>query len=272
MILKPRPFRKPNYKHPLCPDIAFWLMNEGNGNIVADLSKNNYQGTEQTDSVWRAGLFGPARYFSGDDFLNCGDIVQLNSASAFTIYGWFNQTAVNQREGMFSKVKDGDEQIYVVTWNDNNLYTQIERPSPNDAYGSFAYTSVGSDNWWHYALVFDGSGVANADRLKVYINAQIQTLAFTNTIPTTTADLSGQDFLIGKATAATPRFWVGLIDHMGICSRPLSLSDIQKIYINPFIMFDRDLVELWTGATSVGVPVGAAGIMTTNPGIWGPTF
>jgi len=55
-----------------------------------------------------------------------------------------------------------------------------------------------------------------------------------------------------------------------IYNRILSASEIAQLYREPFCMFDRDPIELWTGAMGGGVPpVGNAGIMTCNAGYWG---
>ena len=36
----------------------------------------------------------------------------------------------------------------------------------------------------------------------------------------------------------------------------LNASEIAELYLRPFAMFDRTPLELWVGATSVGVPPG----------------
>ena len=51
-------------------------------------------------------------------------------------------------------------------------------------YGAWALQPL--DTWHTVGFVFDGSGAANADRLKVWQNLVAQTLLFTGTIPATT--------------------------------------------------------------------------------------
>jgi hypothetical protein len=68
-------------------------------------------------------------------------------------------------------------------------------------------------------------------------------------------------------------FMAGHVDVPTIYNRALSASEIIQLYREPVIMFERDPIELWVGSTSIEEPpVGAAGIMTTNTGFWGPTF
>ena len=43
-----------------------------------------------------------------------------------------------------------------------------------------------ANTWYHLAMVYDGSGSTNADKLKGYINGNQETLSFTGVIPSTT--------------------------------------------------------------------------------------
>jgi len=48
-------------------------------------------------------------------------------------------------------------------------------------------------------------------------------------------------------------YWNGRVDHVILWNRVLSDSEIQRIYRNPFCMFERESIELWTAAIG-GVP------------------
>jgi len=71
-MLKPPLGSLPNFGHPLTRGlVGLWLMNEGGGNIVQDLSGNGYIGT-LNDVTWQAGLSGTTTLFPGvsGDYIN----------------------------------------------------------------------------------------------------------------------------------------------------------------------------------------------------------
>ena len=227
--------------------IAHWKLNDNAASTTVVDVTGNYAGTYtdgggaiNTDTGDITGYWNGGLDFDGDEYVNCGDITELDSTGAFTIAGWFKQTTIDQIEGMFAKRKDDDEQIYIATWNDGNLYTQIESPSPNDAYGYFDYSdAVTAGVWFYYACVFDGSGSANADRLKVYIDGVSQTLSWSNTIGATTADMSGNDFYIGRADT---RYWTGHIDSVAVFSTAKTQAEID-LMIQPVDYTGEDVAD-----------------------------
>lgn len=126
------------------------------------------------------------------DYVNLGDITELNSATAFTFEGWFNFTAVPADYNLFYKVFDSDHNVSIRTTAGDQLVVGISNGSP--ASGEIAVYSgvITAATWTHIAVVYDGTGVTNADRLKIYINNALQVLGFTGTIPAaTSASISG---------------------------------------------------------------------------------
>ena len=78
MILKPRPFRKPNLVHPLAKGLVdYWPMLENGGLITQDASLNGNNGILNAGVLWAAGQYGPVLRMDG----NTG-IVALGTAAA----------------------------------------------------------------------------------------------------------------------------------------------------------------------------------------------
>jgi len=70
-------------RHP-DEQVGFWNMDEGNGNIANDDSKNDYYGTMNnmdTTSVWEDGKYGSAIHFDGDN-----DYISLDSTGVSSTY------------------------------------------------------------------------------------------------------------------------------------------------------------------------------------------
>ena len=94
-----------------------------------------------------------------------GTISSLNSASAFTISFWSNFDTPQTNDGViFTNRVDNDNRITIYRYN-TSIYFHINSSGSNQ--GNVTAPSTGS--WAHIAMVYDGSGSANADRLKVYL-------------------------------------------------------------------------------------------------------
>ena len=100
----------------------------------------------------------PSLIFAGrNGWVNVGDISELNSAAAFTIAMWLRQDVVG---GSWVFIKND---LLLFT-----SYTDFFRAQIADgAYGQLTafstYAPIGA--WTHVAVVYDGAGVANADKL-----------------------------------------------------------------------------------------------------------
>ena len=97
---KPPLGAKVNFSHPLAKGlVGLWLMNEGGGNKVYDLSGNENHGTltnmdPATD--WVGGKDGPAIDFDGsDDYVDMGDVDTLEGLNAMSVCLWVNTNKTN---------------------------------------------------------------------------------------------------------------------------------------------------------------------------------
>jgi len=263
MILKPRLFRKPRKGHWATKGlVGLWLFNEGPGNTkVFDLSGNGIIGTK-TGAIWK-----PAKFGSGIDFIANTDTIVFSPlptvfTSRFTIIIWYKGDTILA----------ADDNNLFTDWTSEQLFlTRIDTVSSKIA----CFTKMGSGGDTQYGGDFTGSTITlNAWEQIVFVNDGVKLKAYINAI------LSGTDFNVAgtfsqSATTVTmgdenDTGLDGKIDHVMIFNRALSASEISQLYLNPFCMFERDPIELWVGATSVGVPpVGMAGAMTTNSGYWG---
>ena len=85
-------------------------------------------------------------------------------------------------------------------FEDTPPYTKliaIVRNGVNNAYGD-TVTTLQADQWYHLAMVYNGSGIDNASRLKLYINGVNESLTWVGTIPSTTCASNTGDFRIGR--------------------------------------------------------------------------
>ena len=163
-----------------------------------------------------------------DDYVSCGNITELNSATSLTISGWYKQTTLNQFRFFFGAGTTLSKLITCYTYTDGRMYLDFRNGSTT--YGSFLYNSVvNAGEWFSLVCVFNGGGATNSDKLKLYINGAEQTLTYNGTLPTV-MDSNLGDFIIGENTLFAGGEWLGNIDECAFFSDAKTQSEITDIY------------------------------------------
>jgi len=171
-----------------------------------------------------------------DDVLNCGQITELQNTSAATVELWYkhggltntNQDWNNDPESVWSngvfglhydgaKANNNKDKIFVRV---GAATASFKNPDP----------VKGPTTSHHVAVVFDGSGAENGDRLKVYVNGSLQTLTFTGTVPATIPSTTSP-FKLGGAN------FEGILDEFRVWNIARTATSIDtyknKIILNP---------------------------------------
>lgn len=151
-----------------------------------------------------------------DDLIDYGDLAGMDGASALSVLLWYNPNSIT-----------GDTDI-VVKSSAVTVAIRMEQDADDvivfHGNGTISCTTPGAalavGTWVHIASVYDGSGAANADRQKIYINGVAQVLTFAGTVPSTLGDAgatsyelmgnaSGQGVGFGNGRCAHHKVWVG---------------------------------------------------------------
>jgi hypothetical protein len=152
-----------------------------------------------------------------------GVLQPIHNAPAVTLAGWARQATIDVREYLWAAF-DATTRWQVETWEDGFLYIEL-----NATYGGFDYsTAISAGVWFHLAVVFDGAGATNPDRLKVYVNGQAQALSFGGTIPSAWPDVVGVPALLGRHPAGTFP-WHGAVDDWRLWLRALPAPEVQTL-------------------------------------------
>jgi hypothetical protein len=117
-----------------------------------------------------------------DDYVDLGDINELNSTTQFTIETMVYYTESGVSKTLFSKRFDHYNKIQLLS----NLVLAIGN---TESLMEASITSpIPQDTWVHVAAVYDASGSTNADKMKIYIDGVAQSLVFDDggTIPLAT--------------------------------------------------------------------------------------
>ena len=170
--------------------------------------------------------------FGGDSSITCNSIPALTSSTNFSISGWFNQTTLDQTRFMLGARSSSTDAVFLYTYSDGNMYVDVSNGP--QSYGYFDYSNFISENtWFHVAMVFDGAGSENVDKLKLYINGSPITLTYYQNIPSSTTS-STNDFKIGIVDGY-PDEWNGSISNVQIFNTTLPATgsnSVETLYNN----------------------------------------
>jgi len=268
-IRKPRKFCKLRTDKHWSVDglVGCWLMNEGAGDKVYDLSGNRYNGDFVNETAWTVGKHGTALILDGsDDYVNIGDVLKITT-TPLSIVAWVNTTAYANGSNytIVSKGETGGNRAYWLRLYGTGSNCRIRfGDTEGYIYDSSGIGALTPNQWYQVSGVFGGGS-----DYRVYRNGYQVIVSGT---PSGGFDDSSEPLCIGAefndSVLGYP--FEGKISHVYIFNRALSATEIKQLYLEPFCMFWHDLIELWSkeGAAAAGDP----GIMTLNTGYWGPTY
>ncbi len=212
--------------------VGVWHLNESPASAAtlynsASASYNCTSAGSMLSSNKIAGqLAGNGTSFDGtDDYLTCGDITALNSATKFTVTGWAKRASNGAFVSLLNKYNTS---IISVDFFSTTFYGLIMSPT-----GSTATATSNDTNWHHIAMIFNGNLTGNANRLKAYDNAVGLSLSFSGTIPAAAPNLSGTSVFIGRDDYAGP-YTNGRLDEIRVANVERSGSWVKTEYNNQY--------------------------------------
>ncbi|MBL7795696.1 MAG: HYR domain-containing protein, partial [Saprospiraceae bacterium] len=175
---------------------------------------------------------GNALHFDGaDDFVNIGNPA-INGLSTLSFETWVKFGALTNDALLFTKGGTSNEDVQFSLGGPNyggdinNLVVTIgENPGTGLAFARTTSSLMTAGTWYHVAFVFNGAGATNADRMKIYVNGNPQTLTFSGTIPTTTP-MTTVNALLG-CRALGVRHMNGTLDEVRLWTSARSQTQIQ---------------------------------------------
>lgn len=171
-----------------------------------------------------------ALLFDGtNDVVSFGDIDSLDTPTAFTISFWVSvdEAGAAANDGYLGKGVNAATHGFSTLANNGGFGFRF-------FIGATAYnkTTMFADTAFQMlSVVYDGSGAANADRLKVYLNAVEQTAtSFTGTIPATCVDSAAAPLNFGRASSDLG-FMAMTAAHLKIWTAALTQGELlQELY------------------------------------------
>lgn len=136
-----------------------------NGDTYVNEWIDPYSGLKATQSTggYRPTLESDGVKFDGtDDYLDAGNISDINNAKALTISFYFKNLSISKNQWFFVKKDNNDNLIQAFIYSDSFfIRTRFDIDGIKEIY-DFSYNDV--DNWHHYVVVFESGN------LKVYLD------------------------------------------------------------------------------------------------------
>ncbi len=184
----------------------------------------NHGSPEGTVAATADGRFGGGAAFDGAGWISVPDAPSLKATTELTLAAWVNlsQRAPDEAPGIIARRRSfGAESAYTLfLWEDNRVYVDVALE--DDRFGA---NHVFDLNTWHHVLVvFDGH-LPQSERVKVYVNGNLDTVAgetSSSLAPTSTAIEIGRLVNGGQP-------WVGTIDEVAIWRRALSAEEATSV-------------------------------------------
>jgi hypothetical protein len=222
----------PNYV-PSNGLVGWWPFN-GNAN---DESGNGNDGTVNGATLTedRFGVANAAYDFDGvDDLIDLNFLSQINGASSVSINGWFRTSDL---DGTFLGhwINNGQPTGPIgitLTFGSQNLFYL----STNGGSGVNTINDFDLDLWSMISVVYDGSLIENTEKLKIYLNGNLQQIDFGSALlPSTLGTTANSTYLGAKGVGPiSPNgiggYLDGSLDDIGIWNRTLSEQELSNLY------------------------------------------
>ncbi len=186
-----------------------------------------------------------------NDYIDLGDIAELNGVAAFTIEGWIKQTNNTDLEYVFDKNLTSSARISIAPYGGELFVIVGNGANTYGKWDNYALTISGGI-WFHVAAVYDGTGVANSDRLKLYVNGVERAMTYSGTIPATTANMAGEDAVLGNNNNSG-QYFGGYLDEWRIWSVARSAAEINDNFAKILAGSTPNLIACWRMDEGSGV-------------------
>ncbi len=149
-----------------------------------------------------------------NDYIDCGTVSALNSASTFSVSAWYKKASASGGGLIVGVGPFPGERFYIEHFSNNTIYVGYD--------STFASVSSTADTNWHHVVYVRDSGTH-----KLYLDGNDMSLG--GTPSSTTGASAGNPFYIGRLNNYSGYFG-GLIDEVAVYSSALSSSDVTAIY------------------------------------------
>lgn len=216
--------------------VSHWTFNvDGTASVGTNATLTNGASITASSMIGAGALLCDGTGGGGNDYANCSTIASSDGAAAFTYALWIYPTALGDSDQIFTKFvgvssRAGLELGSGTTGSNNDLVAFVSTGSTKSGYTNANVLTT--NTWAHVAVVYNGGGATDADKLKIYVNGTEQTVTVPSAgLPTTMMNTSTQEWWAGWRDDQPAGYgWNGRIDDLRVYTRVLSAGDITELY------------------------------------------
>lgn len=150
-----------------------------------------------------------------------------NAVSAFTWEAWTRVDSIANYKALLARRVTHNAQVSIIQTGTEGQFRFCVGTAAGRKSG-VASNLYELGTWFHIAMVYNGSGESDADKLKVYINGEDKVISFTEPgLPSKTEDFKSAPFRIGSESNGAS-FHPGLVDEIRIWSSAKAADEIQQ--------------------------------------------
>lgn len=215
--------------------VMHWTFDDG---TARDRSGNNYDGTLLNGPTPASGALNfnnPA----DSESVQGVDVNESDNGNALSVFMRIRPDVLINAQTPITKweTANGGNQnswgIKALNADGTNFFVLMATAADGgNNYFTTSNAGLTAGSWAHIGFVYDGSGVGNAARLKVYKDATALAGAFAGTIPATLHN-STEPVRVAFPIVSNPAFgqyFDGLIDDVRIYDRSLSQAEVSELY------------------------------------------
>jgi hypothetical protein len=188
-----------------------------------DLSRSGNNGTLTGGPTFSRDGGGSIGFDGTNKYVSVAKQNYFVGVTQFSMCAWMKRTLSNTLI-VISQVESLSNDIAFELWSDGYAYFEVGNGS--NSYGRVLNSST---SWQFLSMVYNGTLVGNANRLKGYINGVEQTLDFAaTTIPATTGTVNA-NFILGSYLSGL-NYGSGNISNVQTYNRALSAQEVLQNY------------------------------------------
>ncbi|KPK37188.1 MAG: hypothetical protein AMJ65_15210 [Phycisphaerae bacterium SG8_4] len=202
--------------------VAWYKLDEGSGNAVADSGPGGIDGAAHGDPSWADGAFDKALVFDGNDaYVDLGSDPKFNITGQITVSAWIKVNAFDINYQTIISKGDTAWRLQRNAGTDTLEFGCMGVPVPNNVTWGGIFGKVGvNDGQWHHAV-----GTYDGQRISLYVDGALDvSVDAAGSIKTNDAAV-----YIGENSEKPGRFWNGLIDDVRVYTYALSADEIAAI-------------------------------------------
>lgn len=157
------------------------------------------------------------------------DAIFTQAQSRWSAATWVRITGAGAGNHNLAARHDTNDACWGWDYLNGELRFRIATTSTDTSTYAYKASAATTGVWYHLAVVYDGNGAANADRVKFYKDgAEISSLSFSGTIPSTLRQICVQDLVLGRF--GTLRDAHQRMQQFAMWHRVLTTTDITELW------------------------------------------